>query len=144
METAQDIIMEYVEQPVSTLPAHKFERYTTGNMEYMRLPETDKDKRGFMYMVEVYVDDFMSLIIPVLQDQLRHVATAVMTRIHDVFPNDHDDGNDPILEKKLSQEEGRYSTRKTLLGFDFDGTAKNNVVRGRETRDTAYDLERVD
>ncbi len=62
-ETARDIITEYVEQPVGTLPAHKFERYTTGDVEYMRLPEIDKDKRGFMYMVEVYVDDFMSLII---------------------------------------------------------------------------------
>jgi hypothetical protein len=109
-ETARDIITEYVEKPVGMLPAHKFKRYTTGDVEYMRLPETDKDKRGFMYMVEVYVDDFMSLIIPVLQDQLRHVATAVMTGIHDVFPTDHDDGNDPISEKMLSQEEGRYST----------------------------------
>jgi hypothetical protein len=75
-------------------------------------------------MVEVYVDDFMSLVIPVLQDQLRHVATAVMTGIHDVFPPDGDDSNDLISEKKLVREEGRYSTQKTLLGFDFDGMTK--------------------
>jgi hypothetical protein len=71
-----------------------------------------------------YVDDFMSLVIPVLQDQSRHVATAVMTGIHDVFPPNGDNSNDPILEKKLLKEEGRYSTQKTLLGFDFDGTTK--------------------
>ncbi len=41
---------------------------------------------GFVYMVEVYVDNFMSLVIPVSQAQLCHVATAVMTGIHDVFP----------------------------------------------------------
>jgi hypothetical protein len=66
----------------------------------------------------------MSLVIPVSQDQLRHVATAVMTGIHDVFPLDGDDSNNPISEKKLLKEEGQYSTQKTLLGFDFDGTTK--------------------
>jgi hypothetical protein len=77
-----------------------------------------------VYMVEVYIDDFMSLVIPVSQDQLRHVVTAVVTGIHDVFLPDCDDGNDPISEKKLLKDEGRYTTQKTLLGFDFDGTAK--------------------
>ena len=57
-----------------------------------------------------YVDDFMSLVIPVSRDQLRHVATAVMTGIHDVFPPDPGDGNDPISEKKLAKDEGCYST----------------------------------
>jgi hypothetical protein len=74
-------------------------------------------------MVEVYVDDFMSLVIPVSREQLRHVAAAIMTGIHDVFPPDADDSNDLISEKKLKALEGLYSTRKTLLGFDLDGTA---------------------
>ncbi len=47
-----------------------------------------------------------------------------MTGIHDVFPPDADDSNDPISEKKLQQQEGQFSMRKTLLGFDFDGIAK--------------------
>jgi hypothetical protein len=55
-------------------------------------------------MVEVYVDDFMSLVNPVSQEQLQHVATAVMTGIHDVFPEDAVDSNDPISEKKLIKE----------------------------------------
>ena len=75
-------------------------------------------------MVEVYVDDLMSLVIPVSQEQLRHVATAVMTGIHDVFPKDAIDSNDSISEKKLIKQEGRYATLKMLLGFDFNGTAK--------------------
>ena len=58
------------------------------------------------------------------QEQLQHVATAVMTGIHDVFSPDAIDSNDPISEKKLIKHEGRYSTQKTLLGFDFDGTVK--------------------
>ncbi len=47
-----------------------------------------------------------------------------MKGIHDVFPEDSDDDNDPILLKKLRQGEGRYSTRKCILGFDFDGEDK--------------------
>jgi hypothetical protein len=88
------------------------------------LPEASTPSNGFLYMVEVYVDDFMSLVILVLRDQLQHAAMAVMTGIHDVFPPDEDDSNDPISKKTLLKYEGQYSTRKTLLGFNFDGTAK--------------------
>ena len=67
----------------------------------------------------------MSLVIPVSQSQLKHVAAAVMTGIHDVFPAHEDnDGDDPISEKILKQLEARYATLKTLLGFDFDGINK--------------------
>ncbi len=74
--------------------------------------------------MEVYVNDFMSAVIPVSQKQLQHVVTAVMTGIQDVFPVNDDDSNDPISEKKLKKPEGQYSTVKTLLGFDFDWIAK--------------------
>jgi hypothetical protein len=48
-----------------------------------------------------------------------------MTGIHDVFPpNDEDDSDDPISEKKLKQLEAQYATLKTLLGFHFDGITK--------------------
>ncbi len=67
----------------------------------------------------------MSLVIPVSKSQLKHTADAVMTGIHNIFPsNNLDDGDDPISEKKLKKLEGQYSTEKTLLGFDFDGTHK--------------------
>jgi hypothetical protein len=64
-------------------------------------------------MVEVYVDDFMSLVIPISRDQLQHVATAVMTGIHDVFPPDKDDNNDPISEKsyKRTRDNSRHEKR---------------------------------
>ncbi len=75
-------------------------------------------------MVEVYVNNFMSLVIPISWEQPQHVATAVMMSIHDVFLPDTDDSNDPISKKKLLKNNGQYSTLKTLLGFDFDGSAK--------------------
>jgi hypothetical protein len=48
-----------------------------------------------------------------------------MTGIHDVFPGDEIDSNNPISDKKLKQLDGEYSTKKTILGFDFDGNEKN-------------------
>ncbi len=124
METARDISTGYIDTAMESLPTHKSEKYAVGDAEYASLPESAENSTGFLYMVEVYVDDFMSFVIPVSQAQLRHVASAVMTGIHDVFPRDAVDSNDPISEKKLIKQEGRYSTLKTLLDFDFNGTAK--------------------
>ena len=66
----------------------------------------------------------MSLVIPTTVTQLQHVATAIMQGIHDVFPEDANDSNDPISLKKLQKGEGKYCTKKCLLGFEFDGEAK--------------------
>jgi len=47
-----------------------------------------------------------------------------MTGIHDVFPADIVDSNDPISKKKLLKGEGQYALLKMMLGFDFDGKQK--------------------
>jgi hypothetical protein len=47
-----------------------------------------------------------------------------MHRIHDVFPADDNNANDPISKNKLMKGEGAMSTTKTILGFDFDGMEK--------------------
>jgi hypothetical protein len=78
--------------------------------------------------VEVYVDDFMLLAIPTSQDLLVHVAQGVMTGIHDVFPADDVDDNDPISNKKLKMGEGCWDLNKEILGFDFDGDAKTMIL----------------
>ena len=123
-ETARDVAQEYCEAKVGTLPPHKFTNYVTGNQAYDELPEQDDSGNNFRYLLEVYVDDFVSLVIPTSREQLRHVSTGIMTGIHDVFPADDDDSNDPISEKKLKQGDGRYATKKIILGFEFDGVNK--------------------
>jgi hypothetical protein len=47
-----------------------------------------------------------------------------MHGIHNVFPADDNNGNDPISKNKLLKGEGAMSTTKTILGFDFDGVEK--------------------
>jgi hypothetical protein len=75
-------------------------------------------------MLEVYVDDFVNLIIPTSQEHLWHKANTIMEGIHDVSPPGQDDSNNPILEKKLLKKEGQYAALKTILGFNFDRVAK--------------------
>ncbi len=72
----------------------------------------------------MYVNNFVSLAIPTSREQLHHVSMGTMTGIHDVFPADKIDSNDPTSEKKLKQLNGEYSTTKTILGFDFNGDDK--------------------
>jgi hypothetical protein len=123
-KTTRDVAMDYTENPLNLLPPHKFVKYTIGDPEYEALSELQKGNNGYVYMLEVYVDNFMSLKIPASREQIRHVAMAVMTGIHDVFSPDDINNDDPISEKKLKKGEGTYSARKTLLGFDFIGRKK--------------------
>ena len=97
---ARDIASNYCDTPVGSLPHHKFAKHVTGAKEFNELPST-LENRDFFYALEVYVDNFMSIVIPTSREQLEHVATAIMTGIHDVFPADIVDSNDPISKKKL-------------------------------------------
>ena len=47
------------------------------------------------------MDDYIVLDIPISQDQLHHVANAILTGIHDVSPPDKDDNEDTISLKKI-------------------------------------------
>ncbi len=123
-ETARDVAQDYCETKMGTLPPHKFTNYIIGNQAYEDLPERDELDNIFRYLLEVYVNDFVSLVIPTSREQLRHDSTGTMTGIHDVFPADEIDSNDPISKKKLKQLDGEYAMTKTILGFDFDGIEK--------------------
>ncbi len=117
--------MDYANTSLGSLPTHKFTHYTTGDADALKLPRKATTRgQALRYSIELYVEDFMSIVIPTSKAQLDHVANAIMLGIHDVFPANIVDSNDPISEKKLKKGEGQYSTLKTLLGFDFDGNRK--------------------
>ena len=77
------------------------------------------------YMVEAYVDNYIALIIPTSQEQLRHVANGVMMGVHDVFPADAVDAEDPLSLKKITKFESMWALHEDVLGFTFDGVEKN-------------------
>ena len=103
------------------LPPHKFEHWA-GSANTTDNPKcTDVALR---YILEVYVDDFISHIIPTTHQQVEHVARGILHGIHDVFPPSTDDTKDPISAKKLRKGDGTFGSTKCLLGFDFDGVNK--------------------
>jgi hypothetical protein len=122
METGQDVLMQYTDMPFDTLPLHKFKHHADTCPSTATLSgESDKP---LQYMTEVYVNNFMSVIIPHSKQELRHTAWATTTGIHDVFPPNNVDENNPISLKKLLKGDSQYSTEKCLLGFDLNGDDK--------------------
>ena len=80
---------------------HKFVKLTEVNPDFAELPKSDVLDDPFNYMLEVYIDDYISFAIPRIRDQLHHVANAVMIGTHDVFPPDKDDGEYLIYLKRI-------------------------------------------
>jgi hypothetical protein len=130
-EKAQDVAVQYTEAPIGSSTDHKFVHYAMGNDDVQALPES-VDMLDFQYLEEVYVDDFMALAIALSQEQVRHVANALLTGIRDVFPADAEDENDPVSLKKLKQLEGQFALDKEMLGFDFDGIFKTMILNTKK------------
>ncbi len=68
-EMARDVSTKYIDMPVGMLPPNKLKK-VVGDINCTALPKRSTPTTGFLYMVEVYVDNFMSLFIPVSLEQL--------------------------------------------------------------------------
>jgi hypothetical protein len=124
-ETARDVADSYVRTPIGSLGSHKF-LHLTQTGAYSKVDGLPRDPISFLkYYIGVFVDDFISLVIPRSQGDLDHVASAILNGIHDVFPpNDTDDNEDPTSLKKLLKGDGAWDVVKEILGWVFDGDAK--------------------
>ena len=120
-ETARDVAVDYIETAIGSLPQHKFAHWAGAATTFVNKGDSDAALR---YVLEVYVDDFISCIIPTTKQQVEHVARGILHGIHDVFPPSEDDSKDPVSAKKLRKGDGTFETTKCLLGFDFDGVNK--------------------
>ncbi len=99
--------MEYIETKIGSLPVHKFEAWV--GIETAPVNDT-KALQDLRYVLEVYVDNFISCIMPTSQKQIKHVARGILHGIHDVFPPSLHNSKDPILAKKLRKGDGTYKT----------------------------------
>ena len=98
-ETEIDVAQQYVKTPVGTFLNHKFAKHSSQGEEFESLPDTGSE--NLHYVIECFVDDYISLDIPTSQEKLRYVANAVMKDIHDFFPAYAGDEDDSISLKKL-------------------------------------------
>jgi hypothetical protein len=136
-ETARDVAEQYLQLSLGSLKPHKFLPLTellTGTNE---LP-VNNGSGDFKSPLEVYMDDYIGLAIPTSRPQLNYFANAVMHGIHDVFPANSIDDNDPISLKKLHKGEGKWAIVKDILGITFDGSNKT-VWLEKDKRDTLID-----
>ena len=104
-ETGRDVAEQYTNTPVGSLEQHKFVKLTDINPDSAELPKSDILDKQFNYMLEIYMDDYITLAIPRIQYQLHHVSNAIITGIHDVFPPDKDDKEDAISLNKIPKKE---------------------------------------
>ena len=98
-ETARDVAQTYAQTEVGTLPAHKFDSFTKTAREYQALPDTATSNEALLYLIEVFVDDFIGMCVPRSKLELDHVSRAIQHGIHDVFPPDTNDDEDPTSLK---------------------------------------------
>ncbi len=63
-ETSRNIAMKYCKTEIGTLPIHKFDDLVSGNDAVGELPNTPATNKLIRYLIEVYVNDFMAIVIP--------------------------------------------------------------------------------
>jgi hypothetical protein len=85
-ETFCNIASNYCNTPVGSLTPHKFIKHVRGDIDFDALLTTIEGSQPCCYGLKVFVDNFISLVIPMSHEQLEHIATVVMTGIHDIIP----------------------------------------------------------
>ena len=133
-ETGRYVAAQYVEAPIGLLPDYKFINHATHGNNFSSLP-VQTHNQALAYVVKVYVDDYISLAIPILQEQLRHVANKIMARVYNIFPVDEDDNIDPILLKKMKILESMWALEKDTMGFMFISMS-NSIMLDKTKRDS--------
>ena len=99
------------------LPPHNFEAIM---MERVPLVDTYYTPDEKLTLLEVYVDDFISMSNDIRCQHLLHTSRAMLHGIHEIFPppavTGHN-GFDPIVEAKLRKGEGMWDITKEVLGW---------------------------
>ena len=130
------MVEQYIETPMGSLAPHKFVKLTEVNSDFAEMPKKYILNEPLNYMLDEYMDDYIALAIPMIQDQLHHVANAIMEWIHDVFPPDKDDKEDAISLKKILKKEAAWVIIKNVLGFECDGNPGEHTIWLTEDRRT--------
>ena len=79
---------------------------------------------NFVNLVEVFVDDYIGATNNGSLQHLTNLSRAMLHGIHSIFPppaHSGHQGGDPISQKKLKQDEGRWASTKEILGWIVNG-----------------------
>ena len=109
------------------------------------LPETEAEKRNFLKLLEVYIDDFIGLIQSTDKDILLRLARTILSAINNVFPPPEITNSPlgpPVSVKKLIAE-GTWETRKEILGWLFDGISRTIELPENKGRTIRTETKRL-
>lgn len=119
---ARNAAQENVNQSAGSLPKHHLLYYMVPPNKW---PEQQINSIGnnFLKLLEVYVDDFCTLVQTTNPAELRHVSNSLLHAIYDLFPpvgSKHHNLEEPMSIKKLRQRDGEWDNQKEILGWLFD------------------------
>ena len=148
-ETARDIIDEKMRNNV-VVPEQPMENIMMdidwSTIRKLNKPiSTEADKRDFLQLIEVYIDDFIGVIQSTDESQLRQFSRRILDGITKVFPPPELSGSKmahPVSEKKLI-EDGIWDTRKEILGWLFDGISRTIELPQRKCEELLIELKAV-
>jgi hypothetical protein len=106
---------------------------------------TKSDKRDFLQLIKVYIDDFIGVIQSTNKYHLRQFSRRILDGITKVSPPPALSGSKmahPVSEKKLI-EDGIWDTRKEILGWQFDGMALTIKLPQRKCEELLLELKAV-
>ena len=129
-ETARDVAAFYVFEAQGALLEHHLEKLAMPD-EDSTLPYMStvliKDGTKFLHMLEVYIDDSISLAQIKDHDKLQHLSRALLHGIHSVFPHPEISGHnreESTSVKKLKEGEGLWEARKDISGWVMDSATR--------------------
>lgn len=106
-EMAWDIVEQYAQTQIGSLPCHKLIVWLEAGEVYKNLINHCRITLvTFYYLFELNVDDFVVLVWGQSKDSIHHITLGLMMGINDVFPEDTDDCNNPASLEKLKKGDG--------------------------------------
>jgi len=141
-EKGRDVAKVLANTAIGSLTPHKYEHMAVVHNKVKDLPKTSN--LPFHLKCEVYANNFMSLIIPTLLNQVKHVANTTMYGIHSAFPPDKDYTKDAISFIKMLKGDGEFALVKNLIEFEFDGDKKTMWLEPAKPRCHVGNIALVD
>lgn len=139
-ETIRDLINYHVDNNTA-LPEDPIEQELDVPNVPRRACEDDPSK-----LLQVYVDDFCNAATQSTDGtHLPTINRAIVHSIHSVLPppavTGHQNGKQPISQKKLAKGEGDWRTEKEMIGFEWEGRKRTVCLPTKKSKQYVADTK---
>ncbi len=74
---AQDVAVQYIKTEIGLLPQHKFKQWAGTDVDQIN---EDTPKQELRYVLKVYMDNYITAIVPTSKAQIIHVARGILLK----------------------------------------------------------------